>query len=98
MTCQMVSDMPVELTTQNIVADKFKELIEARSNGAIKVKVYHSGILKSLESSKLKGLCFSENGFRNLTNNKRAVKTPDDIKGLKIRVMSFWRGTKISLM
>jgi tripartite ATP-independent transporter DctP family solute receptor len=135
-------------SAQNIVADKFKELIEARSDGNIKVKVYHSAslgneteilqqvqmntiqmavvtggpfdtfdpitrvvnypflfednaqadkildgplgaeILKSLESSKFKGLCFSENGFRNLTNNKRPVTTPDDIKGLKIRVMS----------
>ncbi len=45
-------------------------------------------VLKSLEKSKMKGLCFSENGFRNLTNNKRPVNTPDDIKGLKIRVMS----------
>lgn len=47
-----------------------------------------SRILKSLETSGLKGLCFSENGFRNLTNDKRPVKSPDDIKGLKIRVMS----------
>ena len=45
-------------------------------------------ILKSLESSGFKGLCFSENGFRNLTNNKRLVKSPADIKGLKIRVMA----------
>ena len=135
-------------SAQNIVADKFKEFIEMRSNGAITVKVYHSAalgneteilqqvqmntiqmavvtggpfdtfdpitrvinypflfkdnaqadeildgplgaeILKSLESSKFKGLCFSENGFRNLTNNKRPVGTPDDIKGLKIRVMA----------
>jgi len=45
-------------------------------------------ILKSLESSGFKGLCFSENGFRNLTNNKRPVKSPEDIKGLKIRVMA----------
>ncbi len=45
-------------------------------------------ILKSLETSGFKGLCFSENGFRNLTNNKRPVNSPDDIKGLKIRVMS----------
>ena len=45
-------------------------------------------ILKSLESSNFKGLCFSENGFRNLTNNKHAVKNPDDIKGLKVRVMA----------
>ncbi|BBO93354.1 TRAP transporter substrate-binding protein [Desulfosarcina ovata] len=45
-------------------------------------------ILKSLERSKIKGLCFSENGFRNLSNNKRPVNTPEDVKGLKIRVMS----------
>ncbi len=135
-------------SAQNIVAEKFKELIEQRSNGNIKVKVFHSAslgneteilqqiqmgtvemgvitggpfdtfdpivrvinypflfkdndqadkildgplgkeILKSLESSGFKGLCFSENGFRNLTNNKRPVKTPEDVKGLKIRVMA----------
>ena len=45
-------------------------------------------ILKSLERAGFKGLCFSENGFRNLTNNKHSVKRPDDIKGLKIRVMA----------
>lgn len=135
-------------SAQNIVAEKFKELVEARSNGEIEVKIYHSKsigneteilqqiqlntvqmgiitggpfdtfdpivrvinypflfkdhtqadqvldgpigqeILKSLESSGFKGLCFSENGFRNLTNNKRPVKGPQDIEGLKIRVMS----------
>lgn len=45
-------------------------------------------ILTSLESSGFKGLCFSENGFRNLTNNKRPVHGPEDVAGLKIRVMS----------
>lgn len=45
-------------------------------------------IFKSLETSGFKGLHFSENGFRNLTNSKKAVKDPDDIKGLKIRVMA----------
>lgn len=45
-------------------------------------------ILASLEKNGFKGLCFSENGFRNLTNNRRPVKTPADIKGLKIRVMA----------
>ncbi len=44
-------------------------------------------ILTDLEGVGFKGLAFSENGFRNLTNNKRAVKTADDVKGLKIRVM-----------
>lgn len=135
-------------SAQNIVAEKFKSLIETRSQGHIKVKIFHSAslgneteilqqiqmntvqmgvitggpfdtfdpivrvinypfifkdndhadkildgplgaeILKSLETSGFKGLCFSENGFRNLTNSKRPVKTPDDIKGLKIRVMN----------
>jgi tripartite ATP-independent transporter DctP family solute receptor len=135
-------------SAQNIVAEKFKELIEQASNGDINVQIFHSKsigneteilqqiqmntvqmgiitggpfdtfdpivrvinypflfkdneqadkildgplgakILKSLERAGFKGLCFSENGFRNLTNNKHPVKSPDDIKGLKIRVMA----------
>ncbi|BCL62360.1 hypothetical protein DGMP_30530 [Desulfomarina profundi] len=135
-------------SAQNIVAAKFKELVEQRSDGAFKVTVYHSKsigneteilqqiqmntvqmgvitagpfdtfdpivrvvnypflfkdaaqadmvldgplgkeILNDLESVGFKGLCFSENGFRNLTNNRHAVKTAADIKGLKIRVMA----------
>jgi tripartite ATP-independent transporter DctP family solute receptor len=135
-------------SAQNIVAEKFKELIEQASNGNINVQIFHSKsigneteilqqiqmntvqmgiitggpfdtfdpvvrvinypflfkdneqadevldgplgakILKSLERVGFKGLYFSENGFRNLTNNKHSVKRPDDIKGLKIRVMA----------
>ncbi len=135
-------------SAQNIAAEKFKELIEERSNGDINVKIFHSAslgneteilqqaqmnavqmaivtggpfdtfdpmarvinypflfkdyaqvdkildgplgaeLLKSLEGSGFKGLCFSENGFRNLTNNRLPVKSPEDIKGLKIRTMA----------
>ncbi|NOX34738.1 MAG: TRAP transporter substrate-binding protein [Deltaproteobacteria bacterium] len=135
-------------SAQNIVAEKFKELIEQRSNKKFEIKIYHSAslgneteilqqvqmntiqmaivtggpfdtfdpitrvinypflfknsaqadkildgplgaqILKSLESHGFKGLSFSENGFRNLTNSKHPVRTPDDVKGLKIRVMA----------
>ena len=135
-------------SAQNIAAEKFKELIEKRSDNDITVRIFHSKsigneteilqqiqmntiqmgiitggpfdtfdpvvrvinylflfkdnaqadkildgplgaeILKSLESSGFKGLCFSENGFRNLTNNKRPIKTPEGVKGLKIRVMA----------
>jgi TRAP-type transport system periplasmic protein len=32
-------------------------------------------------------LALGKQGFRNLTNSKRPVRTPDDIKGLKIRVI-----------
>ena len=135
-------------SAQNIVAEKFKELVEQRSNGAFEVKIFHSKsigneteilqqlqmntiqmgvitggpfdtfdpivrvinypflfkdstqadaildgplgqeILDDLATVGFKGLCFSENGFRNLTNNKHAVKTAADVKGLKIRVMA----------
>ncbi|MBI9077703.1 MAG: TRAP transporter substrate-binding protein [Desulfatibacillum sp.] len=135
-------------SAQNVVADKFKELLEAGSNGEWQVTVYDSGvlgnetemlqqiqmgtlqigvitggpfdtftpivrvinypflfkdnaqadaildgplgqeILDGLEPLGFKGLCYSENGFRNLTNSKRAVNTPEDLKGLKIRVMN----------
>jgi tripartite ATP-independent transporter DctP family solute receptor len=134
-------------SAQNIVAGKFKELVEKRSQGRIKVKIHHSAslgneteilqqiqmnqvqmgvitagpfdtfdpivrvvgypflfkdsaqadrildgplgreILTSLESVGFKGLAFSENGFRNLSNDKRPVKSARDVRGLKIRVM-----------
>ena len=45
-------------------------------------------ILDSLEKTGMKGLAFSENGFRDLTNSKRPVHAAGDVKGLKIRVMS----------
>jgi tripartite ATP-independent transporter DctP family solute receptor len=44
-------------------------------------------ILKTCENYELKGLGFFENGFRNLTNSKRPVRTPADVQGLKLRTM-----------
>jgi len=35
----------------------------------------------------IRTLALSENGFRNLTNNSREIKTPADMKGLKMRTM-----------
>jgi tripartite ATP-independent transporter DctP family solute receptor len=32
-------------------------------------------------------LAFGKQGFRNITNSKRPIRTPDDVKGLKIRVI-----------
>lgn len=32
-------------------------------------------------------LAWGENGFRELTNSKRAIRSPEDLKGLKIRVV-----------
>jgi len=44
-------------------------------------------LLDKLETANLKGLAFAERGFRNLTNSKKSVMTPEDMDGLKIRVM-----------
>jgi TRAP-type transport system periplasmic protein len=35
----------------------------------------------------LRTLTFAENGFRNFTNNVREIKTPSDMRGMKIRTM-----------
>ena len=43
--------------------------------------------LESLSAHGIIGMAFWENGFRQLTNSTREVKTPADMKGLKIRTM-----------
>ncbi|MBK6651673.1 MAG: TRAP transporter substrate-binding protein [Betaproteobacteria bacterium] len=42
---------------------------------------------KKLEEAGLVNLAYWENGFRNLTNSKRAVSKPEDFEGVKVRVM-----------
>jgi tripartite ATP-independent transporter DctP family solute receptor len=44
-------------------------------------------MLEKMSSAGLIGLAYWENGYRNLTNSVRPVKTPEDVKGLKIRTM-----------
>jgi len=45
-----------------------------------------SELLKETEAYGIEGLAYGENGFRQLTNSKLAVRTPDDLNGLKIRI------------
>lgn len=42
-------------------------------------------VLRAVEKNGMKGLGTLEIGFRNLTNSRHPVKTPEDMKGLKIR-------------
>lgn len=42
-------------------------------------------LLDELEAHNMKGLAYWEVGFRSLTNSRRPVRTPEDIKGLKVR-------------
>jgi len=44
-------------------------------------------MLKKFDSKGIKGLAWAENGFRHMTNSKRDVKAPEDLKGLKMRTM-----------
>jgi tripartite ATP-independent transporter DctP family solute receptor len=42
-------------------------------------------LLKGLDAKGLVGLTFWENGFRQITNNVRPIKSPADLKSLKLR-------------
>lgn len=43
---------------------------------------------ENLEAKGIKVLAYFENGIRHMINNKRQLNTPEDMKGLKMRVMS----------
>ena len=60
----------------------FKDLQHARKvlDGEI-----GQNLLKEFEQRNIIALAWGEQGFRHLTNNKRAIKTPEDARGLKIR-------------
>lgn len=45
-------------------------------------------LLDELGAHNLKGLAYWEVGFRDITNSRKPVRVPDDVKGLKIRTSS----------
>ena len=44
-------------------------------------------LLKKMTAKGIVGLAWTENGFRHITNSKRAINNADDAKGLKLRTM-----------
>ncbi len=44
-------------------------------------------LLQSLEAKGLKGVDYWSAGWKNITTGKKPIQTPDDLKGLKIRVI-----------
>ena len=54
-----------------------------------KVKQGRAGraVFAALEKKGLKGLAWAENGFRQVTNSKRAITRPEDLEGLRFRVV-----------
>ena len=56
--------------------------IDALTGGEVGKKLF-----EIIASKDIVPLAWGENGFRELTNSKRSIKSPDDLKGLKIRVV-----------
>jgi tripartite ATP-independent transporter DctP family solute receptor len=56
--------------------------IDALTGGDVGKKLF-----EIIASKDIVPLAWGENGFRELTNSRRAIRTPDDLKGLKIRVV-----------
>jgi len=52
----------------------------------IEQAVFWPALAPEAEKRGLKVIAVWENGYRNITNNKRPIKTPDDLKGIKLRV------------
>ncbi|MEO7253048.1 MAG: TRAP transporter substrate-binding protein [Casimicrobium sp.] len=44
-------------------------------------------LLTKFDAKGMKALAWAENGVRHMTNSRRPVKTPEDLKGLKMRTM-----------
>jgi len=155
--CVVVEAKAITLTVSHVLGpthpyqpgfEKMAEIVEARTNGEIKFKIFHSASLAEEEEAieglqmgtidittvsaapltgfvkeymacdfpfmfsspqeafnfydgeigdillekttpiGLIGLCWWENGFRNLTNSIRPIISPEDMKGLKIRTMN----------
>ena len=143
-TLRFASEAP-RTDTQSIAGEKFSELLKAKTNGALDIKIFADGSLGAFQAAisgvrggtidmavsgsanfsglvpllgvfdipfmfkdsahayrvldgkigqdmldrlgefGMKGLAFWDNGWRELTNSKHPVKTPADVKGLKVR-------------
>ncbi|AQU84181.1 MULTISPECIES: TRAP transporter substrate-binding protein [unclassified Halomonas] len=44
-------------------------------------------ILGKLQDVNLKGLAYAERGFRNITNSRHVINVPEDLQGLRLRVI-----------
>ena len=56
--------------------------IDALTQGSVGKKIF-----QRLEQGGVVPLAWGENGYREVTNSKRAIKSPADLKGMKIRVV-----------
>jgi tripartite ATP-independent transporter DctP family solute receptor len=54
--------------------------------GRIEKELFWSKLAPETEKKGLKVLAVWENGYRHITNSKRPINTPEDLKGIKLRV------------
>jgi len=62
-------------------------LVDLTKAGALADELEDQELLAKFSQKGLVGLVWTENGFRHLTNSRRDVIKPDDVKGLKVRTM-----------
>jgi len=56
--------------------------LDALTQGEVGKKIF-----QTLDKSGVVPLAWGENGYREVTNSKRVIKSPEDLKGMKIRVV-----------
>jgi tripartite ATP-independent transporter DctP family solute receptor len=56
--------------------------VDALTQGEVGKKIF-----QTVEKAGVVPLAWGENGFRELTNSKKPIKSPEDLKGMKIRVV-----------
>ena len=85
-------DMAVPSTVMSSEVDligmfEMPYIVKDRAHMArIEKEVFWPSIAPAIEKKGLKVLAVWENGVRHITNNKRQIKGPEDLKGIKLRV------------
>ncbi len=85
-------DMALPSTVMTSESDLFgvfemPYLVKDRKHmGRIEKEVFWPTIAPTVEKKGLKVIAVWENGYRHITNSKRPINTPEDLKGIKLRV------------
>jgi tripartite ATP-independent transporter DctP family solute receptor len=85
-------DMALPSTVMSSEVDLFglfelPYVVKDRSHMArIEKEIFWPSIAPEAEKKGLKIVAVWENGFRHITNNKQPIKSPNDLKGIKLRV------------
>lgn len=83
-----VSTSPLSSYTDSFLAFDLPYLLTSKEQArAVVDSEIGQDMLDTLRGNGLVGLCYFENGFRHFTNDDHVIDGPEDLKGMKIRVM-----------